>query len=139
MANVTDFIDRSVRALPQTHHADWLLRLPLALVLLQYGFDKFPLSADVAAGWGVPLFLWALAGLAEIVVALMLLAGGMLRGQPGVLVTRLAGAGAALITAGVIVVAYWAPPLDLLMFNQFHILLLGAGLYLALAPGRKAA
>ncbi|MCC5984012.1 MAG: hypothetical protein JJU42_06575 [Rhodobacteraceae bacterium] len=134
MATVTDVIDRTARVLPRIRHADWLLRVPLALVLFQYGFDKFPLDADVAAGWGLPLFLWALAGFAEIGVAAMLLAGGLLRGRPGELVTRLAGAGAAVIVAGVVVVAYRAPPLDLLMFNQFHILLLGAGAYLALKP-----
>ncbi|TVS05211.1 MAG: hypothetical protein EA407_02745 [Rhodobacteraceae bacterium] len=139
MAYVSDMIDRTARVLPQTHHADWLLRLPLALVLLQYGFDKFPLSADVAAGWGLPLFLWGLAGVAEIVVALMLVAGGMLRNRIGEVVTRIAGIGAALIVIGVIIVAYWAPPLDLILFNQFHILLLCAGLYLALsAPARKS-
>lgn len=140
MAYVSDMIDRTARVLPQTHHADWLLRLPLALVLLQYGLDKFPLSPEVAAGWGLPLFLWGVAGAAEIGVALMLVAGGMLRNRLGELVTRLAGAGAALIVVGVIIVAYWAPPLDLFLFNQFHILLLCAGLYLALAaPTRKSA
>ena len=140
MAYVSDMIDRTARVLPQTHHADWLLRLPLALVLLQYGLDKFPLSPEVAAGWGLPLFLWGVAGAAEIAVALLLVVGGMLRNRLGELVTRIAGVGAALIVAGVIIVAYWAPPLDLFLFNQFHILLLCAGLYLALAaPARKSA
>ncbi len=132
MVNVTDFIDRTTRVLPQTHHADWLLRIPLALVLFQYGFDKFPSSAEVAAGWGLPLFLWALAGVGEVAVTALLLVSGFFRNRAGELLTRLAGAGTAVIVAGVIVVAYWAPPLDLLMFNQFHILLLGAGAYLAL-------
>ena len=139
MANAFDFIDRTARAIPRVNHAHWLLRIPLAMVLLQYGFDKFPLSADAAAGWGVPLFLWALAGVGEIAVGIALIASGFLRGALGDLVTRLAGALSAVIVAGVIVVAYWAPPLDLLMFNQFHILLLGGSLYLALAGtgGRK--
>lgn len=134
MVAVTDVIARTARVLPRTRHADWLLRVPLAMVLFQYGFDKFPLSADVAAGWGLPLFLWALAGVGEIAVAALLLLGGFWRNRAGEVMTRLAGAGAAVIVAGVIAVAYRAPPLDLLMFNQFHILLLGAGLYLALKP-----
>jgi uncharacterized membrane protein YphA (DoxX/SURF4 family) len=133
MANTFDLIDRTARVLPRPSFAHWLVRLPLAAVLLQYGFDKFPLSADVAAGFGVPVALWALAGLGEIVVGLMLIAGGVLRGAMGDLLTRVAGAGAAVIVAGVIVVAYWAPPLELFLFNQFHLLLLSCGLYLALA------
>ncbi len=136
MANAHDFFDRTARSLPRLPVADWLIRLPLAGVLLQNGLQKFPLSADVAAGFGVPFPLWILAALGEIAVALMLVAGGLVRGALGEILTRLAGAGAAAIVAAVIVVAYWAPPLDLLMFNQFHILLICCGLYLALA-GRR--
>lgn len=138
MANAFDFIDRTARVLPRPSFAHWLVRLPLAAVLLQNGFDKFPLSADMAAGFGLPLALWALALVGEVVVGLMLLAGGLMRGAAGDLVTRIAGAGAAAIVAGVIWVAYWAPPLDLLMFNQFQILLMCLGLYLALAGNRAA-
>lgn len=123
---------------PQTRHADWLLRLPLAAVMLQYGLEKFPLSADAAAGWGLPFWAWALAGVGELTVAVLLIASGILAAVStstiATLLTRLTGFAAAIIVAGVIVVAYWAPPLDLLMFNQFHILLLGASLYLAFAP-----
>ncbi len=141
MANITDFMGRTTAGLsgfvarmahilPSTAHAHWLLRLPLALVLLQYGFDKFPLSADVAAGWGLPLWLWALAGIGEVAFGLLLIASGFMKGQIGEVATRLSALVAAVIIAGVIVVAYWAPPLDLLLFNQFHILLLGCALYL---------
>jgi uncharacterized membrane protein YphA (DoxX/SURF4 family) len=132
LANVTDFVDRAARALPRTNHADILLRLPLAGILLQYGVNKFPLSADAAAGFGVPFVLWALAAFGEIGAGLLLLAGAFLRGSLGDLVTRIAGAGAAVIVAGVIYVAYWAPPLDLLLFNQLHLMMLAIGLFFAL-------
>ncbi|MCU0905452.1 MAG: DoxX family protein [Tabrizicola sp.] len=132
MANASDFFDRAARAVPRLSYADWLLRLPLAGILLQYGSQKFPLSADAAAGFGVPFPLWVLAAVGEVAVGLMLLAGGILRGSLGDLVTRLAGAGAAMIVAGVIYVAYWAPPLDLLMFNQLHLMMLAIGLFFAL-------
>jgi uncharacterized membrane protein YphA (DoxX/SURF4 family) len=107
--------------------------------LLQQGFDKFPLSADMAAGFGVPFVLWVMAAAGEIAVGVLLLAGGLLRGATGDLVTRIAGAGTAAIVAGVLYVAYWAPPLELLMFNQFHLLLLAGGLYLALTGTRSRA
>jgi putative oxidoreductase len=133
-----DLFDRLARTLPHATFAHWFLRLPLALVLLQQGFDKFPLSAETAAGFGVPFLLWALAATGEIAVGVMLIAGGLLRGALGNLVTRIAGAGAAMIVAGVIYVAYWAPPLDLLLFNQFHLVLMAAGLYLALTGTGRA-
>lgn len=141
MANAFEFIDRASRTLPRLSFAHWLIRLPLAGVLLQYGFNKFPISSAEAAGFGVPVALWTLAALGEIAVGILLIVGGVLRGGLGDMATRLAGAGAALIVLGVLYVAYWAPPLDLLMFNQFHILMLANGLYLALAgspPGREA-
>lgn len=150
MATITDFMGRTTAGLngciarmahflPSTAHAHWLLRLPLALVLLQYGFDKFPLSADMAAGWGLPLWLWALAGIGEVAFGLLLIASGLMKGQIGDVVTRVSALVSAVIIAGVIVVAYWAPPLDLLLFNQFHILLLGCALYLGLQRNPKPA
>lgn len=132
MAFTYDFIDRTARALPRAPFAHWLVRLPLAGVLLQYGFDKFPISSADAAGFGVPLVLWALAATGEVAVGLMLIAGGLLRGSLGDIVTRIAGAGAAVIVFGVLVVAYWAPPLQLLLFNQFHVMMVANGLFLAL-------
>lgn len=141
MANAFEFIDRASRTLPRLSFAHWLIRLPLAGVLLQYGFNKFPISSAEAAGFGVPVALWTLAALGEIAVGILLIVGGVLRGGLGDMATRLAGAGAALIVLAVLYVAYWAPPLDLLMFNQFHILMLANGLYLALAgspTGREA-
>jgi putative oxidoreductase len=141
MANASDFFDRTARALPRAAYADILLRLPLAGILLQYGLDKFPLSPDMAAGFGVPFALWALAGIGEVGAGLLLLLGGVLRGSLGDLITRIAGAGAAIIVAGVIYVAYWAPPLDLLLFNQMHLMMLAIGLFFALngrVEGRRA-
>jgi uncharacterized membrane protein YphA (DoxX/SURF4 family) len=138
MTDTAHFLDRAAHALPRATFAHWLIRLPLAGVLLQYGIGKFPLSEAEAAGFGVPLVLWALAGLGEIGAALLLILGGFLRGGAGDIMTRVAGAGIAVIVAGVVYVAYWAPPLDLLMFNQFHLLLLAGGLHFALAGNAGA-
>ncbi len=136
------WLTKATSVWPVTRHAHWLLRLPIAAVMLQYGLDKVPLSADAAAGWGLPFWAWALAGVGELAVAFLLIASGLLAPFVGdkvaALLTRLTGLAAAIIVAGVIVVAYWAPPLDLLMFNQFHILLLGASLYIAFGPQTRS-
>lgn len=137
ITNASD-VERTTRALPRLPVAHWLLRLPLAGILLRYGLDKVPLEASQAAGFGVPRGLWGLAGLAEIGAALFLLAGGLVRGPLGYLLTRAAGAGAAVIVASVVYIAYRAPPLDLLLFTQFHPMLLSGGLYFALAGNGTA-
>lgn len=138
MAYTSDVFVRTSRALPRGVHAHWLLRLPLALVLLQQGFDKVPLSTDMAAGFGLPLALWGLAAFGEIAAGILLLVAGLMRGALGNLLTRVAGAGLAVIVLGVLIVAYGGTPADWLMFNQFHVLLMAGGLYFALTGGRRS-
>jgi uncharacterized membrane protein YphA (DoxX/SURF4 family) len=138
MAYTTDVFVRTSRALPRGTHAHWLLRLPLALVLVQQGIDKFPLSADAAAGFGVPFALWALAAVGEIGAGALLIVAGFLRGALGNLLTRIAGAGLAVIVLGVLFVAYGGTPADWVIFNQFHLLLMAGGLYFALTGGRRS-
>jgi uncharacterized membrane protein YphA (DoxX/SURF4 family) len=138
MAYTTDVFVRTTRALPRGTHAHWLLRLPLALVLVQQGIDKFPLSADAAAGFGLPFALWALAAVGEIGAGALLIVAGFLRGALGNLLTRIAGAGLAVIVLGVLFVAYGGTPADWVIFNQFHLLLMAGGLYFALTGGRRS-
>lgn len=97
---------------------------------------KAPLSADDAAAFGVPLAMWGLAAMGEIIAGAVLILGGFFRNWIGDLMTRFAGAAIAAIVAGVLIVAYWAPPLDILLYNQFHVLLLVGGLYFALRGNR---
>ncbi|MFN4058599.1 MAG: DoxX family protein [Roseinatronobacter sp.] len=138
MAYTSDVFVRTSRALPRGTHAHWLLRLPLALVLVQQGIDKFPLSADAAAGFGLPFALWALAAVGEIGAGALLIVAGFLRGALGNLLTRIAGAGLAVIVLGVLFVAYGGTPADWVIFNQFHLLLMAGGLYFALTGGRRS-
>ena len=138
MAYTSDVFLRTSRALPRGTHAHWLLRAALALVLVQQGIDKFPLSADAAAGFGLPFALWALAAVGEIGAGVLLIVAGFLRGALGNLLTRIAGAGLAVIVLGVLFVAYGGTPADWVIFNQFHLLLMAGGLYFALTGGRRS-
>lgn len=138
MAYTSDVFLRTSRALPRGTHAHWLLRAALALVLVQQGLDKFPLSADAAAGFGLPFALWALAAVGEIGAGALLVVAGFLRGPLGNLLTRVAGAGLAVIVLGVLFVAYGGTPADWVIFNQFHLLLMAGGLFFALTGGRRS-
>ncbi|MEM0944328.1 MAG: hypothetical protein AAGI70_10300, partial [Pseudomonadota bacterium] len=118
--------------LPDIHAAHWLLRLLLAAIIIQQGFMKTPISADDAAAFGVPVFMWTMAALGEILAGVTLIVGGAIHTRIGDVVTRIGGLMLAVIVASVLVWVYWAPPLDMFELNQLHLLLLAGGLYFAL-------
>ncbi|MEM9047483.1 MAG: hypothetical protein AAGC92_02080 [Pseudomonadota bacterium] len=127
---LTGFV-RTDRALPDIRWAHWFLRILLAAVIMREGFNKTPIAADDAASFGVPVLLWALAAVGELVAGFLLIAGGLIRTSFGDLVTRTGGALIALIVASVLMMVYWAPPVELFLYNQLHLLLLAGGLYFA--------
>ncbi|MEM6355583.1 MAG: hypothetical protein AAF844_07850 [Pseudomonadota bacterium] len=127
---------RASQDLPALLWAHWLLRLPLALIIFQQGAAKTPITAEDAASYGLPLAAWALAAFGEMAAGIGLVAGGFVRGWQGDLMTRLAGAALASIVVGVLIVVYWAPPLEILLYNQFHLLLLLGGLFFAFRGNR---
>lgn len=91
---------------PKVSGAHWLLRLPLGAIIIQQGYIKFPLSADEAASYDLPLLLWSVAALGELVAGCALIVGGLIWHWFGDVITRLAGLAIALIVTGVLVVAY---------------------------------
>ncbi|MEM6440982.1 MAG: hypothetical protein AAF763_14950 [Pseudomonadota bacterium] len=125
-------IERVSRVIPTIPAAHWLIRLPLAGIIMYQGFSKVPLAASDAAAFGVPVLLWVLAALGEITSGAALIAGGVLKDGRGELLTRIGGLMIAAIVASVIAVVYWAPLWDILSYNQFHVLLLAGGIYFAL-------
>ncbi|MEM9063597.1 MAG: hypothetical protein AAGD13_24320 [Pseudomonadota bacterium] len=128
---------RTGQSLPDIQSAHWLMRAALAAMIAYQGLTKFPLAASDAASFDVPFILWIMAAVGEVAAGIALIAGGFGRTWIGDLVTRAGGAALAMIVASVLAVVYWAPPLDLFLGNQFHILLLVGGLYFALR-GNKA-
>ena len=137
MAYATDMLQKVALDIPSVRPAHWLIRLPLAAMILNQGIMKLPLTEADAASWGLPFVLWAMAALGEIAAGAALIVGGFVRNWIGDVLTRLAGLGIAMIVAGVLYVVYWAPLYDLWLANQFQILLLVGGLYFALR-GNKA-
>ncbi|MEM6825656.1 MAG: hypothetical protein AAF566_11135 [Pseudomonadota bacterium] len=132
MTYATLYLQRATRGLPTVSAAHWLIRVPLAAIIFQQGLMKFPLAADDAASFGVPLVLWAFAAIGELACAALLVVGGLLSSWRGDLATRAAGAGIACIVVSVLYVAYWAPITDIFLYNQLHVMLLAAALFFAL-------
>lgn len=128
----TNYIERVSRELPTWDLGHWLLRIPLAWIILYQGISKVPLTQSDAESFSVPFIMWGLACLGEIVAGLMLIGGGFMRNHwMGDLVTRLAGLMIGVIVTSVIVWVYWAPIWDLVLYQQFHVLLMMGGFYFA--------
>jgi putative oxidoreductase len=86
----------------------WLIRIPLVVVFLQQGFDKWPISADTAESFGLTLLVWTFVVLGEIGAGFGLVAGGILYHfknwikEAGDIITRFSGIVITGIMTGVI-------------------------------------
>ena len=132
-----DLVSTPKFSVPEFCKSQWLLRLPLALIIIQQATWKFPLTADDAASFGLPMTLWMIGAFGELFAGLALFSGGLIRSWYGDLLTRLGGLGLAVIIVSVLIIAHKAPIIDILLYNQFHLLLLLGGLFFGLR-GNKA-
>lgn len=137
--NIWHNINRLTPKVPAIQPAHWLIRIPVAGIILQQAAWKLPLNAADAEVYGLPLFAWALAALGELGAGLGLLLGGLLPGRVGDVLTRISGAVIAVVVVGVLLVAYAAPILDILTINQLQIMLLVGGLFFALRGNERLA
>lgn len=123
LAHVAGYSQR----IPTFRSSDWLLRLPLAAIMIQQGLLKFPI-AEQAGFYGLPVVLMAFAAFADIAGSLAILLGGLIRNNwMSDALTRLGGLAIAGVVGGVIWVIYWGP------FNgwQFQSLLFALGAFFA--------
>ena len=75
---------------------DWLLRVPLAIVFLQQGLSKLPISIEDAESFELPMLVWVFVVLGEIGAGLGLIAGGLIQklwNNIADMVTRFSGFG----------------------------------------------
>ena len=90
-------IQNITNKIPEFCMSHWLIRIPLIVVFLQQGFDKWPIDADTAAGFELTLLVWTFVVLGEIGAGLGLFVGGVLSHfktwvkELGDLITRFSG------------------------------------------------
>lgn len=124
-------------SLPDVPAAHWLLRLSVAGTFLFHGIEKLPALEAGAAFFGFPLWLWTLVAVVEVAAGLALLAGPLLRGAIGDLVTRAGGVSVIAIMIGAIALVHWGQWSNLPSEThpaggmEFQTLLLATGLYFA--------
>jgi len=119
-------------------YAHWFIRIPFAATFIYHGAGKFFNLSGMAEMMGMPTFLLAIVGVAEVLAGLGAIVGGMPFCQKKDLVTRLAGLAAAPVMIGAIFMVHWprfsfAPTKEFPMGGfEFQLLLLGVAIYFIL-------
>ena len=118
----------------------WLLRLPLIVVFLQQGMDKWPIDVNDSPV-ELTLLVWSVVVLGELGAALGLVVGGVIGLQKrikelGDMITRFSGITIASIMTGVIWTGEPESFTDVILYDHFHVLLWVGGMYFALRGNR---
>lgn len=130
-------------ALPTVAPADWLIRLSVAATYLYHGFTKFPNMAAQAEFMQMPVALFALVAVVEMLGGAALIMGRLIPNALGDIVTRLGGVAVAVIMLGAIALVHWGQwsnmPSESHPFGgmEFQTLLLASGLFFALRGNRS--
>ena len=132
--------------IPEFCASHWLLRIPLAVVFIQQGLSKFPVTADDAASFELPYLVWWFvaygelgAGVGLLVAAFMSLksiANLPMVSEVSEMLTRFCGITICSITTGVIWTSQPESLLDVLLYDNLHVFLWVGGLYFALRGNR---
>ena len=134
---IKDFVNK----IPEFCMSHWLLRIPLAIVFLQQGFAKWPIDIDTAESFGLTLLVWTFVVLGEIGAGIGLLFGGLIVNikrfrEIGDLITRFSGITVASIMTGVIWIGEPESFTDVILYDNFHVLLWVGGMFFALRGNR---
>ena len=118
----------------------WLLRVPLIVVFLQQGMDKWPIDVNDSPV-ELTLLVWSVVVLGELGAALGLVVGGVIGLQKrikelGDMITRFSGITIASIMTGVIWTGEPESFTDVILYDHFHVLLWVGGMYFALRGNR---
>ncbi len=129
-----------VHRIPEFCMTHWLLRIPLIVVFLQQGLNKWPINLEDSPV-ELTLLVWTFVVLGELGAGVGLLVGGIIALQKyfnelGDMITRFSGITIASIMTGVIWTgepeSFW----DVLWYDNLHVLLWVGGMYFALRGNR---
>ena len=118
----------------------WLLRVPLIIVFIQQGLSKLPVTLEDAQSYDLPYIVWWFAAYGELGAGIGLLVGGLMMyswwSWMGDLLTRFSGFVIGCIMTGVIWVGEPESLMDVILYDNLHVLLWVGGLYFALRGNR---
>ena len=126
--------------IPEFYLSHWLLRIPLVIVFIQQGLSKLPVTLEDAQSYDLPYIVWWFAAYGEVGAGIGLLVGGIMMyswwSWMGDLLTRFSGFVIGCIMTGVIWVGEPESLMDVILYDNLHVLLWVGGLYFALRGTR---
>ena len=127
--------------IPDFCSSHWLLRVPLAVVFIQQGLSKFPVTVEDAEAFELPFLIWWIVSYGELGAGLGLLVGGIMVAKTllpelGDMLTRFSGITICSIATGVIWIAEPESFMDVLLYDNLHVFLWVGGLFFALRGNR---
>ena len=131
-----------IEKIPDFTLSHWLLRIPLAIVFIQQGLSKFPVSLDDAEAYELPFLVWWFVAYGELGAGIGLIMGGVLLlkqqiwSSLGDIITRFSGFTIGCITTGVIWISKPESFIEVLLYDNLHVFLWVGGLYFALRGSR---
>ena len=118
----------------------WLIRIPLIIIFLQQGIAKLPVTVEGAESFDLPYIVWWFAAWGEVGAGLGLLVGGLFPKkfftEIADLITRFSGITICSIMTGVIWVGQPESFMDVILYDNLHVLLWVGGLFFALRGNR---
>tara|TARA_B100000963_G_C22628457_1_gene673624 strand:- start:1523 stop:1939 length:417 start_codon:yes stop_codon:yes gene_type:complete len=132
-------LDQYLKKIPEFKGANWLIRIPLAIVFILQGLQKFPVTMEDADAFGLPMSVWFFVAWGELFAGIGLLLGGLtiaLKDGVGDVITRFSGIVICGIMTGVILVGEPASIVDVLLYDNLHVMLYCGGLFFALRGNR---
>jgi putative oxidoreductase len=132
--------------IPEFCASHWLLRIPLAVVFIQQGLSKFPVTQDDAVAYELPYLVWWFVAYGELGAGVGLLAAAFMSLKaishlPFVtecsdMLSRFSGITMCSITTGVIWISEPESLMEVLLYDNLHVFLWVGGLYFALRGNR---
>ena len=129
-----------LKKIPDFKGANFLIRVPLAIEFILQGESKLPLNISDAESYGLPMTVWFFVAWGELLSGIGLLIGGLLVTKKlnsyGGLITRFCGIVICGIMTGIILMQEPESFLDVLLYDNFHVMLYCGGLFFALRGNR---
>ena len=132
-------LEQYLKKIPDFKGANWLLRVPLGIIFILQGLQKLPLDVSDAEAFGLPMSVWFFVAWGELFAGIGLLVGGLtiaLKDGVGDVLTRFSGIVICGIMTGVILIGEPASIIDVLLYDNLHVMLYCGGLFFALRGNR---
>ena len=131
--------DYELPRIPEFCMSHWLLRIPLAIIFIQQGLMKIPVDVEEAESYGLSYLVWWFVAYGELLGGIGIIVGGILALKyiniwdwVGDMITRFSGVTLCCIMTGVIWIGEPESFMDVLLYDNLHVLLWVGALFFAL-------